>query len=139
MSHPASIWQIPISCAAICRSVQTNGFTTSTLFGSDTVTGVAGLASGTNAGTYLDTLSAATGSGLANYTINYVNGSLAIFALPTVFTPLPSVYLLPQSGASPDQIRSHVTQYEKCLLAKCADIKILNDKFFQDVARPCAL
>ena len=59
-------------------AVQTNGFTTSTLYGSDSVTGVSGLASGTNAGQYTDNLSNATGSGLSNYTIAYVGGSLNI-------------------------------------------------------------
>jgi len=59
-------------------SAQSNGFTTSTLYGSDAVTGVSGLASGTNAGTYTDALSGATGSGLANYTISYTNGSLTL-------------------------------------------------------------
>ena len=39
---------------------------------------MSGLASGTNAGTYADALSGATGSGLSNYTISYTNGSLAI-------------------------------------------------------------
>ena len=58
--------------------VQTNGYTTGTLYGSDTVTGVSGLATGTNAGTYADALFGATGSGLANYTIAYVNGGLTI-------------------------------------------------------------
>lgn len=42
------------------------------------MTGVSGLASGTDAGTYFDTLSGATGSGLDNYDITYQNGSLAI-------------------------------------------------------------
>ena len=61
-------------------AAQTNGYkiTAGQLFGSDSIASVSGLASGTNAGTYLDTLSGATGTGLANYTIGYVNGSLAI-------------------------------------------------------------
>ncbi|PVM93844.1 MBG domain-containing protein [Caulobacter endophyticus] len=57
---------------------QTNGFTTSGLVGSDTVTSVAGLGGGTNVGSYADSLSAATGSGLSNYAITYVNGGLSI-------------------------------------------------------------
>lgn len=54
------------------------------MFGSDTVTSVAGRASGTNAGVYADNLSGATGSGLGNYAISYANGSLTILT-PKVF------------------------------------------------------
>ena len=57
-------------------AAQTNGFTTSGLLGSDSVTGVSGLASRTNVGTTADNLSGAIGTGLGNYTISYVNGSL---------------------------------------------------------------
>ena len=42
------------------------------------MTSVATLASGTNVGTYADNLTSAIGSGLGNYTISYVNGSLSI-------------------------------------------------------------
>ncbi len=59
-------------------AAQTNTFSTSGLLGSDTVTGVSGLGTGTNVGTYADTLSSAVGTGLGNYTIGYVNGSLSI-------------------------------------------------------------
>ena len=55
-----------------------NGFTTSGLYGSDTVTAVAGNATGTSAGTYADALSGATGSGLSNYDLSYVDGALTI-------------------------------------------------------------
>ncbi|NTV01346.1 MAG: filamentous hemagglutinin N-terminal domain-containing protein [Chlorobiaceae bacterium] len=55
-----------------------NTYTTTGLLGSDSVTSVSGLATGTNVGTYNETLSGATGSGLGNYTISYVNGSLQI-------------------------------------------------------------
>ena len=48
------------------------------LLGSDTVTGVTGLATRTNVGTTNDLLSAATGTGLSNYNITYAPGSLAI-------------------------------------------------------------
>ncbi|MFO1107195.1 MAG: MBG domain-containing protein [Amaricoccus sp.] len=58
--------------------VRTNGFTTSGLYGSDTVTAVTGNATGTSAGSYADALSGATGSGLSNYDISYVDGALAI-------------------------------------------------------------
>ncbi|NBV76293.1 MAG: hypothetical protein EBR59_10170, partial [Methylococcaceae bacterium] len=59
---------------------QTNTYTTSGLLGSDSVTSVAGLATGTNysATAYADNLSAVSGSGLDNYTVSYVNGSLTI-------------------------------------------------------------
>jgi hypothetical protein len=59
-------------------AAQTNAFTTPGLLGSDSVTGVSGRASGTNVGTYNDALSAATGTGLGNYNISYVNGGLTI-------------------------------------------------------------
>jgi len=59
-------------------SAQTNGFTTSGLAGSDTVTSVTGLAGGTNVGSYADVLSGAVGTGLSNYAITYVNGGLLI-------------------------------------------------------------
>ena len=67
-------------------NLQTNTFTTSGLLGSDSVTSVATLASGTNVGTYADNLTSATGSGLANYTIGYVNGSLTITPAPLTIT-----------------------------------------------------
>ena len=61
-------------------SAQTNAYaiTSGQLYGSDTISSVTGLASGTNAGSYTDVLSGATGSGLGNYTIAYVNGGLTI-------------------------------------------------------------
>jgi len=65
-------------------ALQTNGFTTSGLLGSDSVTSVATLASGTNVGTYADNLTSASGSGLTNYAIGYVNGSLKITPAPLV-------------------------------------------------------
>ena len=67
-------------------NLQTNTFTTSGLLGSDSVTSVATLASGTNVGTYADNLTSASGSGLANYTIGYVNGSLTITPAPLTIT-----------------------------------------------------
>jgi hypothetical protein len=62
----------------------TTAFTTSTLFNGDSVTGVTlvssgALASATVAGSpYAITASNAAGSGLSNYTINYVSGSLTV-------------------------------------------------------------
>ena len=67
-------------------NVQTNGFATSGLLGSDSVTSVATLGSGTNVGTYADTLTSASGSGLGNYAISYVNGSLSITPAPLSIT-----------------------------------------------------
>lgn len=59
---------------------QSNNYsiTSGQLYGSDAITGVSGVASGTNAGTYSDNLSNASGTGLSNYAITYQNGSLAI-------------------------------------------------------------
>jgi hypothetical protein len=44
------------------------------------------LASGTNVGTYADNLASATGTGLANYAISFVNGSLTITPAPLTIT-----------------------------------------------------
>ncbi|MDE2043164.1 MAG: hypothetical protein KGJ05_08825, partial [Alphaproteobacteria bacterium] len=59
-------------------TAQSNHFSVSGLLGSDSVTGVSGIATGTNAGSYADTLAAATGTGLSNYNIMYSNGALNI-------------------------------------------------------------
>ncbi|NTU68763.1 MAG: hypothetical protein HGB02_07785, partial [Chlorobiaceae bacterium] len=61
-------------------SAQTNSYSISTLYSGDTVTGVSGLAQATHVadGTVADTLGGATGTGLSNYTITYVNGSMTI-------------------------------------------------------------
>jgi hypothetical protein len=67
-------------------AAQTNTFTPSGLLGSDSVTGVSGRASGTNVGTYNDALTAATGTGLGNYNISYVNGGLTINRRPITVT-----------------------------------------------------
>jgi filamentous hemagglutinin family protein len=76
---PAALRIIGNSASRVYNGIaQTNGFTVSGLLGADQVTGVNGLATGTNAGTYADNLSAATGSGLANYNISYVNNGLTI-------------------------------------------------------------
>ena len=66
-------------------TVQTNSFSTSGIKNSNgTVTGVTTSASGTNysATPYADNLSSATGTGLSNYAITYINGSLAIGQAP---------------------------------------------------------
>lgn len=60
-------------------AVQNNAtYTVSGLLGTDTVTSVTGVASGTTVGVYNDSLSAAQGTGLSNYTISYTNGALTI-------------------------------------------------------------
>jgi len=60
----------------------TTGFTTSSLFNGDTVTGVtlasAGAAATGSAGTHAIVASDAQGNGLANYNITYANGSLNV-------------------------------------------------------------
>jgi hypothetical protein len=69
-------------------NAQTNGYTVSGLLtgNGDSVTGVSTLASRTNVGTTNDTLTSATGTGLGNYTISYVNGSLTITPAPLTIT-----------------------------------------------------
>ncbi|OJI04044.1 filamentous hemagglutinin N-terminal domain-containing protein, partial [Polynucleobacter sp. MWH-Adler-W8] len=65
--------------SAYTGSAQTGSFTTNGLLGStDSVTGVSGAATGTDAGTYTSSLSSATGLGLSNYNITYINGGLNI-------------------------------------------------------------
>jgi len=66
--------------------LQMNGFTVQGLYGADRVTAVAGLASGTHAGTYADHLSDARGAGLSNYDIAYVDGALTIGKTSLVVT-----------------------------------------------------
>jgi filamentous hemagglutinin family protein len=73
------------SSAIYNGTLQTNSFSTSGIKNSnDAVTAVTTLASGTNysATPYADNLSSATGNGLSNYAITYVNGSLAIGQAP---------------------------------------------------------
>ncbi len=57
-------------------------FTTSTLYNTDTVTGVmlnsVGAAAGANVGSYAIVPSGAVGTGLGNYTITYKNGTLTV-------------------------------------------------------------
>jgi hypothetical protein len=66
-------------------TLQTNSFSTFGIKNSNgAVTGVTTSASGTNysATPYADNLSSATGTGLSNYAITYINGSLAIGQAP---------------------------------------------------------
>ena len=71
-------------------SLGTTAFTTATLYNGDTVTGVTLTSSGTAAtapvagSPYTVTPSAATGSGLANYTITYDTGLLTVDPAPVV-------------------------------------------------------
>ena len=73
-----------ITGATTLNSVYTGNAQTNTwltpvgLLGSDTVTGMNGLATRTTVGSSTDSLSAATGTGLANYNISYSNGSLHV-------------------------------------------------------------
>ena len=85
---------------------QVNGYAVNAgqLFGSDTLTGVVGLATGRAAGRYADALTGATGSGLDNYAISYANGSLTIDPAPLLLTyradPVSSAYGGPLAGLS---------------------------------------
>jgi hypothetical protein len=75
------------------NTTQTNVFTTSGLLGSDSVTSVLGSGFGLRRGVYTDTLSNAQGSGLSNYTIQYVNGAITITPAPiyAIVTPASGV------------------------------------------------
>ena len=70
------------------NTVTLAGFTTSGLTNSDTVTGVTltsgGAASTATVGSYAIAVTNAFGSGLGNYTISYVAGTLAVTPLPVV-------------------------------------------------------
>ena len=88
-------------------ALQTNAYSTSALLAvTDTVTGVSGLATGTNVmSATADTLSAATGTGLTNYSINYVNGSLTIVSANTPPSiPTDTIVYLQSSTHSSPQI-----------------------------------
>ncbi len=69
-------------CAGITLSFVGTEFTSGTLLGSDAVTSVSltstGAGSAAIGGTYSIVPSAATGTGLSNYTITYTNGSLTV-------------------------------------------------------------
>ncbi|MCA3141389.1 MAG: hypothetical protein ING80_04160, partial [Rhodocyclaceae bacterium] len=103
------------STSTYTAGAQTNTFTASGLLGSDGVASVSGRASGTNAGTYLDALSGATGTGLGNYTITYVNGALTITPAPlTMPQPAPNANDRAQIDirrltSVPDAVRLEVT------------------------------
>ena len=65
---------------------QANTYTISGLLGADTVPGVTGQARRTNVGTTADNLSITDVSGLGNYDIHYVQGSLSITKAPLILT-----------------------------------------------------
>lgn len=77
------------------NTTRTNTYSVSgTLYGTDSVTGVAGLGTGVHAGTHADNLSAADGYGISNYNVTYVNGALTISRaqLTALATPLATTY-----------------------------------------------
>ncbi|WP_159077409.1 YDG domain-containing protein [Polynucleobacter rarus] len=69
----------------------TYSITSGQLFGSDTIASVSGLGSGLHANTYTDTSLAASGTGLSNYTISYVTGSLTVNPASLTATVTPSL------------------------------------------------
>ena len=77
-------------------------FTTSMLYGSDSVTSVtltsAGSASNVAAGAYPITPSAAVGSGLANYAVSYANGTMTVAF--SIFTSVTGTVTISPLGAS---------------------------------------
>ncbi|MDE2405003.1 MAG: filamentous hemagglutinin N-terminal domain-containing protein, partial [Sphingomonadales bacterium] len=78
---PLTITGTTVTDAVYNGKTQTHGYMVDGLLvAGDTVTGVSGLASGIDASTtpYADALAKAVGTGLENYDIHYVNGSLAI-------------------------------------------------------------
>ena len=78
------------------NTTRTNTYsvTSGTLYGTDSVTGVTGSGTGVHAGTHADNLSAATGNGISNYDVTYVNGALNITRaqLTALATPLATMY-----------------------------------------------
>jgi hypothetical protein len=83
----------------------TTGFTTSTLYNADTVTGVTLASAGAAAsatvsgGPYAITPSAATGTGISNYNITYASGLLAVS--PAVLSYVADVIGIPFGSAIP--------------------------------------
>jgi mucin-19 len=87
---PAPLSIVGASTNAVYNSkTQTNAYFTSGLLGSDTVTSVSGSGSGKFRGVYVDNLSNAQGSGLSNYTIQYINGSITITETPPPILVIP--------------------------------------------------
>ena len=110
------------------------------LLDSDTVTGVSGLATRTLVGTSVDSLSAATGTGLSNYTITYVNGSLQITpaalppSLPAIIsnryidsmTYLQSLFFLNnvdlETGVECNKSTTYTTSAKKCTTSNAGSV-----------------
>ena len=122
-------------------SVQTNTLLPPVgLLDSDTVTGVSGLATRTLVGTSVDSLSAATGTGLSNYTITYVNGSLQITpaalppSLPAIIsnryidsmTYLQSLFFLNnvdlETGVECNKSTTYTTSAKKCTTSNAGSV-----------------
>jgi hypothetical protein len=77
------------------KTFSSTAFTQTGLVGGDTITGVTetstGAAVSAAVGTYPIVPGAATGTGLGNYTISYVNGTLTVFSPPPTPSPAPPV------------------------------------------------
>ncbi|SMC90117.1 beta strand repeat-containing protein, partial [Polynucleobacter kasalickyi] len=69
----------------------TYSITSGSLFGSDVINSVSGLGGGLHANTYSDSGLSANGTGLSNYTISYVPGSLTINPATLTAAVTPSV------------------------------------------------
>jgi hypothetical protein len=87
------------------RTFSSTAFTVSGLVNGDTVTGVtetsAGAPASATPGSYAIVPSAATGSGLNNYSIDYVNGTLTVNAVTPTPTPTPSPTPTPTPSPTP--------------------------------------
>ncbi|MBT0670081.1 filamentous hemagglutinin N-terminal domain-containing protein [Novosphingobium profundi] len=83
-------------------ALHTNAYSVSGLLGSDGVESVSGLASGVEAGTYVDSLSQASGTGLSNYAIRYVDGSLTIDPVASEPIPEPTPEPAPEPAPEPE-------------------------------------
>ena len=95
------------------KTFSSTAFTESGLVNGDTITGVTETSTGAPAsatvGTYNIVPSAATGTGLGNYTIGYVNGTLTVNpATPTISwsNPAPISYFTPLTGTQLDAAAS---------------------------------
>jgi hypothetical protein len=77
------------------ETFSSTAFTQTGLVSGDTITGVTetstGAAAAAAVGTYPIVPSAATGTGLGNYNISYVNGTLTVFSPPPTPSPAPPV------------------------------------------------
>ncbi|MCM8731056.1 MBG domain-containing protein [Hephaestia sp. GCM10023244] len=94
----------------------TTGFTASGLVNTDTVTGTVltspGAAAQASVGTYTVAASGATGNGLANYAISYVDGTLAVTARPIDVTALGGSSIYGNGGANPGLSASNLASFD---------------------------